>query len=303
MPWNLSGSGRRLLVSRRSASRCTDSSPVLVLNSVPSAPRMSPRSQCLKAAQRLGADRVLRDVELDAAAPSAVLQRGEAGLAHHALEHHAAGHRHLRPPAARAPRSAPAPCWRCRSAAWWRGLKSFGKAHALAARIAASFSRRSAISWLSSASWRRGRRGLGWSWRGAQWSRDSRRSRAGAGRAPWRRSVGDNSAARLRVQHRPPMTRRPPIADRSCASRSSAAAASRQPLRAPAPHADRAELVAVCDTDPSALAAAVQATGARLRVAGRAARRQRRRHRRARHAQRPAPAPGDPGRRRPAAMC
>jgi hypothetical protein len=35
------------------------------------------------------ADGVLRDVELDAA--RGVLQRGEAGLAHHALEHHAAG--------------------------------------------------------------------------------------------------------------------------------------------------------------------------------------------------------------------
>ena len=35
------------------------------------------------------ADGVARDVDLDA--PACVLQRGEAGLAHHALEHHAAG--------------------------------------------------------------------------------------------------------------------------------------------------------------------------------------------------------------------
>ncbi|CKR83091.1 Uncharacterised protein [Mycobacterium tuberculosis] len=50
MPWNLSGSGRRLLVSRRSRVTLTDSSPVLVFISVPSAPTMSPRSQRLNSA-------------------------------------------------------------------------------------------------------------------------------------------------------------------------------------------------------------------------------------------------------------
>ena len=47
---DLSGSGRRLFVNRRSAVTRIDNSPVLVLNSVPSAPRMSPRSQCLNVA-------------------------------------------------------------------------------------------------------------------------------------------------------------------------------------------------------------------------------------------------------------
>ena len=48
-------------------SHLTDSSPVLVLNSVPVAPTMSPRSQCLNASSALGADAVERHVELDAA--------------------------------------------------------------------------------------------------------------------------------------------------------------------------------------------------------------------------------------------
>ncbi len=47
MPWNLSGSGRSDLVSRRSLVTRTVSSPARVMNSVPSAARMSPRSQCL----------------------------------------------------------------------------------------------------------------------------------------------------------------------------------------------------------------------------------------------------------------
>ncbi|MNY78599.1 hypothetical protein D3C86_2189190 [compost metagenome] len=50
MPWNLSGMGRRLLVSRRSAVTLIDSSPVLVFISVPLAPMMSPRSQRLNCA-------------------------------------------------------------------------------------------------------------------------------------------------------------------------------------------------------------------------------------------------------------
>ncbi len=48
MPWNLSGMGRRLLVSRRILVALIDSSPVLVFISVPSAPMMSPRSHFLK---------------------------------------------------------------------------------------------------------------------------------------------------------------------------------------------------------------------------------------------------------------
>ncbi len=43
----------------------------------------------LERGQHFRTHRVLRDVELDAA--GAVLQRREAGLAHHALEHHPAG--------------------------------------------------------------------------------------------------------------------------------------------------------------------------------------------------------------------
>ena len=88
----------------------------------------------------------------------------------------------------------------------------------------------------------------------------------------------------------------------SCASRWSAAAASpHSHFEAVRRHAGRAELVAVCDTDPAALAAAVQATGAQgfaslsALLAG-----CERRLRGAGHAQRPAPAAGDRDRRRPA---
>ena len=42
------GSGRSALTSRRMDCACTDSSPLLVLNSVPCTATMSPRSQCLK---------------------------------------------------------------------------------------------------------------------------------------------------------------------------------------------------------------------------------------------------------------
>ena len=49
MPCHLSGSGRSDLVSMRSSSTRTDSSPVLVLNSVPVAARMSPTSYFLNA--------------------------------------------------------------------------------------------------------------------------------------------------------------------------------------------------------------------------------------------------------------
>jgi hypothetical protein len=84
----------------------------------------------------------------------AVLQRGEAGLAHHALEHHAAGHATFTP-AARAPRWAPG-----RGAVQVGGvvggLEVVREGHARLARMAASFSRRSAISWLSSAATGRG---------------------------------------------------------------------------------------------------------------------------------------------------
>ena len=51
----------------------------------------------LEGRQHLGAHRVLRHVELNAPhrPQRAVLQRRKTRLAHHALEHHAAGHRHL----------------------------------------------------------------------------------------------------------------------------------------------------------------------------------------------------------------
>ncbi len=90
MPWNLSGMGRRLLVSRRILVALIDSSPVLVFISVPSAPMMSPRSQFLK----VGVHRLAHGVAGDVGwmRPGGVLHRGKAGLAHHALEHHAAAH-------------------------------------------------------------------------------------------------------------------------------------------------------------------------------------------------------------------
>ena len=59
---------------------------------------MSPRSQCLNASSASAPTRVERHVELDA--PGHVLQRREARLAHHALQHHAAGDGDARSPAA-----------------------------------------------------------------------------------------------------------------------------------------------------------------------------------------------------------
>jgi O-antigen/teichoic acid export membrane protein len=84
----LSGSGRSDLVSRRSFVALTDSSPVLVLKRALGADDVAqvPVLEGL-VALRL-AERVVGHVELDAAAH--VLQRGEARLAHHALEHHPA---------------------------------------------------------------------------------------------------------------------------------------------------------------------------------------------------------------------
>jgi hypothetical protein len=116
MPWNLSGSGRRLLVSRRSAVTLTDSSPVRVLNSVPVGAQDVAQVAVLEGVVGRLAQRVAADEQLDAAvrgAEAAVLQRGEAGLAHHPLEHHAAGQRHgdglrLQLPRCPARRTAPA---------------------------------------------------------------------------------------------------------------------------------------------------------------------------------------------------
>ena len=90
MPWNLSGSGRRLLVSRRSVDTLTDSSPVLVLKTVPAGSDDVAEVPVLECRVGLLAHPVARDVELDAT--GGVLQRCKAGLAHDALEHHAAGH-------------------------------------------------------------------------------------------------------------------------------------------------------------------------------------------------------------------
>jgi hypothetical protein len=91
MPWNLSGMGRRLLVSRRTRVACMDSSPVRVLNTVPFGGHDVAQVPVLEGGIHLFAHVVARDVNLDAAGAS-VLQRGKAGLAHHALEHHAPGH-------------------------------------------------------------------------------------------------------------------------------------------------------------------------------------------------------------------
>ena len=95
---------------------------------------------------------VARDVDLEAA--GGVLQGGEAGLAHHPLEHHAAGDADLDVFARPAARSSLRRGAASRSAAWWPGLKSLGKATPLpcrwASRRALSFSRRSAMSWFSS---------------------------------------------------------------------------------------------------------------------------------------------------------
>ena len=67
------------------------SSPVFVLNSVPGRADDVAQVPVLERLERVGADGVERHVELDAARH--VLQRREARLAHHALQHHPAGDR------------------------------------------------------------------------------------------------------------------------------------------------------------------------------------------------------------------
>ncbi len=81
--------GRRLLVSRRTLLAWIDSSPVRVLNSRAFGANDVAQVPVLEGGVALFADVVARDVDLEAA--RAVLQRGKAGLAHDALEHHAAG--------------------------------------------------------------------------------------------------------------------------------------------------------------------------------------------------------------------
>jgi len=126
-----------------------DSSPVLVLNTVPSAATMSPRSQCLNAAYSVLANVFALDINLDAAGRQrCILQGAKAGLAHHALEHHAPGHFGRTLPIAPQGLGGLAVVRRrtgLRPVV--SGLKSFGKGHALAlglrSRRALSFSRRS----------------------------------------------------------------------------------------------------------------------------------------------------------------
>ena len=91
MPCHLSGSGRSDLVSRRSSSTRTDSSPVLVLNSVPVAREDVADVVLLESFVGL-AERVALQEDLDLT--GAILQLRETRLAHDALEHHAAGDMH-----------------------------------------------------------------------------------------------------------------------------------------------------------------------------------------------------------------
>ena len=101
----------------------------------------------LERVERLGADAVERDVELDA--PGHVLQRREARLAHHALQHHAAGDGDASRCRPRAPRC---PCRRAPRAGRRRAHRGGSRSgYALpAARSAASFARRSAMTRVSS---------------------------------------------------------------------------------------------------------------------------------------------------------
>ena len=146
MPWNLSGSGRRLLVRRRNRSTFTVSSPVLVLNSVPSAPTMSPRSRCLKSAYASApiASTLTRNWIRPVASCTVAklaLPMTRLSISRPAIE------------TAMACGSSASlsrwPCLRISSAARSFGLKSFGNATPRA-RIAASLSRRSAMRALSS---------------------------------------------------------------------------------------------------------------------------------------------------------
>ncbi len=154
MPWNLSGMGRRLLVSRRMRGDLDRQLAGLGLHQRAFSAHDVAQVPVLEGSVQLFAHRVARDVELDAATrqgPSCT--RGKAGLAHHALEHHAARHahadgvgfQHAALPHGRA---------RLQVGGLCAGLKSLGKATpppwAWASRRARSFSRRSAMSWLSS---------------------------------------------------------------------------------------------------------------------------------------------------------
>ena len=136
--------------------------------------------------------------------------------------------------------------WRwCRSAAWWRGLKSLGKATPWR-RSAASFSRRSAISWFVSAAVAPLSGGVGGHGRcceeqprilGARCHGASRRRRRGVGDNPTpRRRPREPAAACARARRRTP-TECTFDAHRSATARSaspwSAAAASRRTTSRP----------------------------------------------------------------------
>ena len=146
MPWNFSGSGRSDFDEQPHARTLTDSSPVLVLNSVPVAPTMSPRSQCLKAScasaptssmsRRAGCGRSCPGASRSTPCPS----RASASC----------GRRRRREPAsARAPRS---PSRRSARAGRRRARRGGSRSGTpgRAARSAASLARRSAMIWFSS---------------------------------------------------------------------------------------------------------------------------------------------------------
>ena len=90
-PWNLSGSGRRLLVSRRSSVDLDRQLAGLGLEQRALGADDVAEVAVLEVAVVVLADRVDADAQLDPAAR--VLQRREARLAHDALEHQAAGDR------------------------------------------------------------------------------------------------------------------------------------------------------------------------------------------------------------------
>ena len=222
----------------------------------------------LEGGQRVGADQVLRDVELDAAvrvAEGAVLQRGEAGLAHHPLEHHAPGDRHgdgLRLELL-VGQLAPTVVQLGRMVA---RLEVIGKGHALAAQrgqfLAALGNQ------LVRVRARRGGVGAGFGGHGLgnkvkPGILGIRRWPTLRGR-PAVRGVGDNLPAHVCRAHTPFMkTRRAPIVDRKLRfALVGCGRIAQNHIEALHRHAGEAELVAVCDTDPVALNAAVQATQA-----------------------------------------
>ena len=259
----------------------------------------------LEGGQRLGTDQVLRDVQLDApvrVAEGAVLQRGEAGLAHHALEHHAPGHRHLDGLRLEllVRHLAPAVVQFGRVVA---RLEVVGEGHALTAQRGQFFAPLG--DQLVRVRGGRGAVGGGLGVHGTAGQEEARilgtASRAAGARRLAGRGVGHN--LKLATSAMPLHTHTPiPITDRKLRfALVGCGRIAQNHFEAMRRHAEQAELVAVCDTDPAALHAAAQATQAPgLRLADRLAGRQPARLRGAGHAQRAAPAAGDRGRHAPA---